>query len=97
MYEFHYNYIKQKLPRDWSKLFFTDTDCLAYSIYTGNLNEAIYQGKYLFDFSGYEKASPYLNVENKKGIGKMKDGMGGILTREFVGFSPKMYSISTVK
>ena len=64
---------------------FLQTHCLAYSIYTGNLNEAIYQDKHLFDFSGYEKATPYLNVENKKGTGKMKDGMGGIRTREFVG------------
>ena len=71
MYDFHFNYIKRMCPD--STLLFTDTDSLAYQIQTNNVYEDFYVDKYLFDFSGYEKESPFYNDENKKVIGKMKD------------------------
>ena len=93
MYDFHYNYIKSKYPGERSKLLFTDTDSLTYSIKTNDLYEDMYQDKHLFDFSGYDENSPYHNNENKKVIGKMKDELGGVLIKEFVGLRAKMYSV----
>ena len=75
IYDFHYNYIKRKYPD--STLLFTDTDFLTYQIQTDNVYEDFYADKYLFDFSGYEKESPFYNDENKKVIGKMKDKLNG--------------------
>ena len=46
MYDFHYNYIKSKYPGERSKLLFTDTDSLTYSIKTNNLYEDMYQDKF---------------------------------------------------
>ena len=37
MYDFHYNYVKEKYPKPNSKLMFTDTDSLAYIIKTDDL------------------------------------------------------------
>ena len=57
MYDFHYNYIKRKYPD--STLLFTNTDSLKYQIQTDNVYEDFYADKHLFDFSGYEKESPF--------------------------------------
>ena len=48
MYDFHYNYIKQKIN---AELLFTDTDSLTYQTKTDNVHEDFYEGKYLLDFS----------------------------------------------
>ena len=93
MYRFHYDYIKQKYEGNKSQLLFTDTDSLVYSIKVDNLYDDMYEDKNEFDFNGYLNNSPYYNVENKKKIGKMKDGMGGILIKEFVGLRAKMYFV----
>ena len=92
---FHYNYIKRKYPD--STLLFTDTDSLTYQIQTDNVYEDFYADKHLFDFSGYEKESPFYNDENKKVIGKMKDELNGEIIEEFVGLRAKMYSLKTKK
>ena len=93
MYDFHYNYIKEKYPNRLSKLLFTDTDSLTYSIQTDDLYEDMYRDKHLFDFPDYSNDDPYMNQENEKVIGKMKDEMKGILIREFIGLRAKMYSV----
>ena len=49
MYDFHYNYIKQKYPKEYSKLMFTDTDSLTYSIKTNNIYEDMFRDKHLLD------------------------------------------------
>ena len=95
MYDFHYNYIKPKYSV--STLLFTDTDSLTYQIQTDNVYEDFYADKHLFDFSGYEKKSPFCNDENKKVIGKMKDELNGEIIEEFVGLRAKMYSLKTKK
>ena len=46
MYEFHYNYIKNKFYAD---LLFTDTDRLVYEIKTKDFYEDFYSDKDLFD------------------------------------------------
>ena len=70
MDNFHYNYIKRKYPN--STLLFTDTDSLMYQVQTNNMYEDLFADKCLFNFSGYEKESPFYDDENKKVIGKMK-------------------------
>ena len=90
MYDFHYSYIKRKYSD--STLLFTDTDSLTYQIQTVNVYEDFYADAQFFDFSGYEKESPFYNDENKKVIRKMKDELNGEIIEEFVGLGAKLYS-----
>ena len=53
--------------------------------------------KHLFDFSGYDKESPFYNDENKKVIGKMKDKLSREIIEEFVGLRAKMHSLEAKK
>ena len=89
MYEFHYNYIKQRYPD--SALLFTNTDFLTYQIQMDNVYEDFYADLHLFDFSGYEKESSFYNDQNKKVISKMKDELNCEVIEEFVGLRVKMY------
>ena len=93
MYDFHYNYVKQKYPDDKSKLLFTDTDSLVYKIQTDNLYDDMKSDSNLFDFSGYPREHPCYSNTNKKVIGKMKDELNGNIMKEFVGLRAKMYSV----
>ena len=76
-------------------LLFTDTDSLTYQIQTDNAY--FYADKHLFNFSGYEKESPFYDDENKRVIGKMKDELNGEIIDEFVGLKAKVYSVKTKK
>ena len=73
-------------------LLFTDTDSLMYQIQTDNVYEDFYTDKYLFDFSGYVKESPFYDDENKKVIAKMENELNGVIIEEFVGLRAEMYS-----
>ena len=86
MYEFHYDYIKNKYDNK-SKLLFTNSDSLMYEIKT----EDVYD-KEMFDFSKYSTKSKSYDNSNKLVIGKMKDETGDVVIQEFVGLKPKMYS-----
>ena len=46
-----------------------------------------------YDTSDYPKDHPLYSVKNKKVLGKMKDEVAGRVIAEFIGLSPKMYSI----
>ena len=94
-YDFHYNYIKRKYPD--STLLFNDADFLTYQIQTDNVYEDFYADKHLFDFSEYEKESPFYNEESIIVIGKMKDELNGQIIEEFVGLRAKLYSLETKK
>ena len=50
----------------------------------------------MFHFSNYSKDSNFLDENNKKVIGKMKDEFGGVIIIEFVGLKSKMYSIEEI-
>ena len=50
----------------------------------------------MFHFSNYSKDSNFLDENNKKVIGKMKDEFGGVIVIEFVGLKSKMYSIEEI-
>ena len=91
LYEFHYDYIKNKYDNK-SKLLFTDTDSLMYEIKTEDVYEDFSSNKEMFDLSNYSSNSKYYDDSNKLVIGKMKDETGGVAIEEFVGLKPKMYS-----
>ena len=91
MYDFHYNYIKNKYG-DKAKLLFTDTDSLTYEIETKDVYKDFWNDKDRFDNSDYPENSQYFNKTNKKVIGKFKDEAAGIPITEFVGLRSKMYS-----
>ena len=88
MYEFHYDYIKNKYDNK-SKLLFTDTDSLMYEIKIEDVYKDLSSDKEMLDFSYYLTKSKYLN---KLVIGKMKDETDSVVIEEFVGLKPKMYS-----
>ena len=52
MYEFHYDYIKNKYGSN-SRLLFTDTDSLMYVIKTEDIFQDFSKDKEMFDFSNY--------------------------------------------
>ena len=91
MYDFHYNYIKEKYG-DKAKLLFTDTDSLTYEIEAKDVYKDFWKDKDKFDNSDYPEDSKYFNKTNKKVIGKFKDEAAGIPICEFVGLRSKMYS-----
>ena len=91
MYEFHYDYFKNKYDNK-SKLLFTVTDSLMYEIKTEDVYENFSSDKEMFDFSNYLTKSKYYDRLNKLVIQKMKDETCGDAIEEFVWLKPKMYS-----
>ena len=91
MYDFHYNYIKNKYGYK-AKLLFTDTDSLTYEIESKDVYKDFFKDKDKFDNSDYPEYSPFFYKTNKKVIGKFKDEAAGIPIIEFVGLRSKMYS-----
>ena len=89
MYDFHYNYIKNKYG-DKAKLLFTDTDSLTYEIETKDVYEDFWSDKDKFDNSDYDEKSSFYNITNKKVIGKFKDETAGQPIIEFIGLRSKM-------
>ena len=91
MYDFHYNYIKQKYNNK-AKLLFTDTDSLTCKIEANDVYKDFWNDRNKFDNSDYPENSPYFNKSNKKVIGNFKDEASGIPITEFIGLRSKMYS-----
>ena len=94
MYEFHYDYMKQKYSDNKLKLCYMDKDSLIYEIKTNNFYEDIDdEVESRFETSGYKDNDKHLPVgKNKKVIGLMKDKLGGDIMTEFITLRPKMYS-----
>ena len=84
MYDFNYNYIKQKYG-DKAQLLFTDTDSLTYKIKAENVYQDLWNDKDKFDKSDYPENSQYFDKTNKKVIGKFKDEACGLPINEFIG------------
>ena len=91
LYDFHYNYIKDKYG-DKARLLFTDTDSLTYEIEAEDVYQDFWNDKDKFDNSDYPESSPYFDKSNKKIIGKFKDEACGVPICEFIGLRSKMYS-----
>ena len=64
MYEFHYDYIKNKYGNN-SRLLFADTDSLMYEIKTEDVCEDFSNDKEMFDFSNHSTKSKYYDNSNK--------------------------------
>ena len=95
MFDFHYNYIKNKYKDHQAELVFTDTDSLLYHIRTDDFYKDIscdIQDK--FDTSDYplNHQSGIPTGLNKKVIGMFKDEVAGKQITHFVGLRPKLYS-----
>ena len=94
MYDFYYNYLKQKYG-DKVKLLFCDTDSLMSEIQTEDFYKDISGDvKDRFDTSDYPENHPsgIPTGINKKVLGMMKDEAGGKTIKEFVGLRAKLYS-----
>ena len=91
MYEFHYDWIKNKYGNS-SGLLLADNDSLMYEIKTEDANEDFSEGKEMFDFSNYPAKSKCYDDLNKLVVGKLKDEIGGVAIEEFVRLKPKVYS-----
>ena len=78
-------------------MLFTDTDNLTYERKSEDVYKEFYKWKYLFDFSNYSKDSRFYDDTNKKVIGKMKDGYGGVIIDQFIGLKSKMHSIKKIE
>ena len=94
MFDFHYDYIRNKY-NDRAELLFTDTDSLLYLIHTDDFYKDIsldIEDK--FDTSDYppNHESGILTGVNKKVIGMFKDEVAGRQITHFVGLRPKLYS-----
>ena len=61
------------------------------------MHKDFHADKHLFNFSGYEKETPFYDDENKKVIGKMKGELNGEIIEEFVGLEAKIYLLKTKK
>ena len=94
MFDFHYNYIKEKYDTK-AELLFTDTDSLMYRIQTDDFYKDISKDvKSKFDTSDYPQSHPsgIPTGLNKKVIGMFKDEVAGKQITHFIGLRPKLYS-----
>ena len=97
MYDFHYNYIKEKYGSR-AKLLMTDTDSLIYEIKTDDFyKDIVHDIESRFDTSEFDKNHPAIHFgfiigANKKVIGMFKFENGGIQIIEFIGLRSKLYS-----
>ena len=90
MYEFHYDYIKNKCGKI-SILLFTDTDILMYEIKTEDVYVDFSNGKEMFYFSNYLSKSKYYDNLYKLVAGKMKDETAIPVIGDFLGLKSKVY------
>jgi ribosomal protein L31E len=91
MYDFHYNFMLKKVPREDIDLLFTDTDSLCYVIRKHDIFEIMKENKDYFDLSDYPKDHELYDPTNKKVIGKFKNESIDQIT-EFVGLRAKLYA-----
>ena len=93
MYEFWYDYIRQKYG-DRAKLCYTGTDSFIIYIKTEDIFEDISNDvERWFDTSNYNKNDKRLLLvgKNKKVPGLFKDALGGKIMTEVVALRPKTY------
>ena len=94
MFDFHYNYIREKF-KNKAELLFTDTGSLMYLIQTEDFYQDINKDiRRKFDTSDYPEKHPSAIKTgiNEKVIGKFKDEAAVKQITDFVGLRPKLYS-----
>jgi hypothetical protein len=93
MYNFHYNFMLNKVDRENIDLLFTDTDSLCYHIRKQDIFEIIKKNKSYFDLSNYPKDHELYDNANNKELGKFKNESPMQIT-EFIGLRAKLYTYS---
>ena len=91
MYEFYYDYIKNKYYNNF-RLLFTDSDSLMYESKAEDVYEHFSNDKEMFDFNNYWTKSKYYGNSNRTVTRKMKDETGGVATEKFVELKAKLYA-----
>jgi len=91
MMDFHYNTIHKNFENDYN-LIYSDTDSLVYRIEHDDIYDWIKENKEHFDLSDSIRQDLKDNT-NKKVLGKFKDEMSTLITKEFLALNPKVYSI----
>ena len=92
MYEFLYDYIKDKDGNN-SRLSFIDTDSLMYQIKAEDVYKDIVlsNDEEIFDFTNCSTKSKYDDSSSKLVFGKMKDETVDVSIEELARLNPKMY------
>lgn len=93
MYNFHYNFMLEKIPREDIDLLFTDTDSLCYNVRKHDVFQLMKDNKDFFDLSEYPENHELYDPTNKKVIGKFKNESVVPIT-EFIGLRAKLYSFT---
>lgn len=93
MYDFHYNFMLEKIPRADIDLLFTDTDSLCYNVRKHDVFKLMKDNKDYFDLSEYPETHELYDASNKKVIGKFKNESVKPM-KEFVGLRAKLYAYS---
>ena len=89
MYEFWYDYVKQKLGEN-AKLCYVDTDSFIVDVKADDIYKGIAKDvEKRFDTSNFEIDKPLLQGKNEKVTGLMKDELGGQIMKEFLGLRAK--------
>ena len=84
MYQFHYNYSKNKYDNK-SKLLFTDADKLLHKIKTKNAYDDFSNKKEMLDFINYSTKSKHHDNSSKLVIRKIKDETGAFQLKNLLG------------
>ena len=95
MHQFWYDHLKNKYNNK-VELIYTDTDSFIIQVEKNDIYKDMLEDRNLYDFSEYPKDHPNYNIENKKVLGKFKDEMKSLITTEFIGLKPKMYSFNYI-
>ena len=91
MYDFYYNYLKQKYQNKL-QLQMTDTDNLLFYCETEDIYRDMSENIELFDTPDFPEHHYLHTTQNKKVLGKMKDETNAIPICEFTGLRAKAYS-----
>ena len=79
MFEFHYDYIKNKYGNN-SRLLFAGTDSLICEIKTEDVYKDLSNDKEIFDFSNYSTSQNTMMIQTNHFLVKMKDKVDGVAT-----------------
>ncbi len=94
MYDFHYNYMKQKFPGGL-ELMYTDTDSFVYHVTCDDIYNELIANNERFDTSNYPINNQYnIPLLNKKKLGAFKDENSGNMLIEFIGLRSKLYAMN---